>query len=90
MATSPILFCLEDDPGCQDSDAILFWNCVALEVHRRDFTLPSDDEWADTIPMMDRQVRRGNMPPEMLMPDQGGPTRTSRALAMVHLAMYDA
>jgi hypothetical protein len=27
------------------------------------------------------------MPPEL---DQGGPTRTSRALAIVHLAMYDA
>ena len=23
-------------------------------------------------------------------PEQGGPTRTSRALAMVHVAMYDA
>ncbi|MFH6785164.1 MULTISPECIES: vanadium-dependent haloperoxidase [Methylobacterium] len=26
----------------------------------------------------------------MIMPEQGGPTRTSRALAMVHLAMYEA
>lgn len=24
------------------------------------------------------------------LPEQGGPTRTSRALAIVHLAMYDA
>lgn len=48
-------------------DAILFWNEVALEVTRRDFT----------------KEFIGN-------PLQGGPTRTSRALAIVHLAMHDA
>ena len=45
-------------------DPILYWNDVALEANRRDFT---------------------DGPPE-----QGGPTLSSRALAIVHLAMYDA
>lgn len=48
-------------------DPILFWNDVATEVHRRDFS---------AIPEV--------------APQQGGPTRTSRALAIVHIAMYDA
>ena len=45
-------------------DSILFWNEVALEANRVDFTRE--------------------------MPEQGGPTLSSRALAIVHLAMYDA
>lgn len=48
-------------------DAILYWNAVALEVTRRDFT--------DSF---------------IASPRQGGPTRTSRALAIVHIAMHDA
>lgn len=62
-------------------DPILFWSDVALEAHRRDYTF--DDERGDdeTGTPMDRQT---------LMPMQGGPTRTSRALAIVYIAMYDA
>ena len=52
------------------TDAILYWNQIALDVEKEDFN--SID--AATNPM----------------PYQGGPTRTSRALAMVHIAMYDA
>lgn len=51
-------------------DPILYWNAVALEANRRDFS---------NAPGKDR--------PE---PEQGGPTLSSRALAIVHLAMYDA
>ncbi len=51
-------------------DAILYWNQVALDVTKADFTT-SDPAVNPT-------------------PEQGGPTRTSRALAIVHLAMYDA
>jgi membrane-associated phospholipid phosphatase len=51
-------------------DSILFWNQVALDAAKADFTT------AD--------------PTARFMPQQGGPTRTSRALAIVHLAMYDA
>jgi hypothetical protein len=47
------------------NDAILFWNEVANEASRIDFST-SD------------------------MPQQGGPTKTSRAMAIVHVAMYDA
>lgn len=47
-------------------DPILFWNDVAMEVHRRDFT------------------------PGLGTREVGGPTRTSRAFAIVHLAMNDA
>jgi hypothetical protein len=54
-------------------DSILFWNSVALEVHRRDFAFDVDMETG-----------------KPQAPQQGGPTRTSRALAIVHLAMYDA
>lgn len=52
-------------------DPILYWNEVALEANRRDFT----------------EVPAGKSGPE---PEQGGPTLSSRALAIVHLAMYDA
>mgnify|MGYP000721104470 CR=1 FL=1 len=51
-------------------DPILYWNNVALEANRTDFSnLP-----ATGAPS----------------PEQGGPTLSSRALAIVHLAMYDA
>lgn len=53
-------------------DPILFWNEVALEVHRRDFAFDKDAS--------DNEIS----------PQQGGPTRTARALAIVHVAMYDA
>lgn len=64
------------------ADPILFWNDVSLEVHRRDFSFadePAKDHGSKAY--MDRQ---------MISPEQGGPTRTSRALAIVHLAMHDA
>lgn len=51
-------------------DQILYWNSVALEANRRDFS---------NVPGTDRPS-----------PEQGGPTLSSRALAIVHLAMYDA
>lgn len=57
------------------NDPILFWNAVSLETHRRDFTF---DGAGDSFNM------------GALNPEQGGPTRTSRSLAMVHLAMYEA
>ena len=63
------------------SDAALFWNAVALEVQRRDYTYHDaygEDEGSTS---MDRQV---------LMPEQSGPTHVSRAMAMMHLAMFDA
>ncbi len=54
---------------------ILYWNAVALEVERRDFTFNGE----------------GNSSAAgKLNPEQGGPTRTSRALAIVHIAMYEA
>ena len=52
-------------------DYILYWNSVALETNRRDFT----------------DIPTGGTKPS---PEQGGPTLSSRALAIVHLAMYDA
>jgi hypothetical protein len=52
-------------------DHILYWNDVALETNRRDFT----------------EIPAGRTEP---MPEQGGPTLSSRALTIVHLAMYDA
>jgi Vanadium chloroperoxidase N-terminal domain/PAP2 superfamily len=52
-------------------DPILYWNNVALEANKRDFTI----------------VPPGEDGPK---PEQGGPTLSSRALAIVHLAMYDA
>ena len=54
-------------------DPILFWNDVAIEVHRRDFAFDKDP-----------------VSGQVIGPQQGGPTRTSRALAIVHIAMYDA
>ncbi len=50
---------------------ILFWNAVALEANRKDFT----------------DIPAGAEGPK---PEQGGPTLSSRALAIIHLAMYDA
>ncbi len=51
-------------------DHILYWNSIALEANRRDFS---------NAPGISNPS-----------PEQGGPTLSSRALAMVHLAMYDA
>lgn len=51
-------------------DHILYWNNIALEANRRDFS---------NEPGKDKPS-----------PEQGGPTLSSRALAIVHLAMYDA
>jgi vanadium chloroperoxidase len=51
-------------------DHILYWNNVAIEANKRDFS----------------NVPGTNKP----SPEQGGPTLSSRALAIVHLAMYDA
>ncbi len=51
-------------------DHILYWNDVAIEANRRDFS----------------NVAGTNQP----IPEQGGPTLSSRAMAIVHLAMYDA
>jgi hypothetical protein len=51
-------------------DHILYWNAVALEANRRDFS----------------NVLGTDKPG----PEQGGPTLSSRAMAIVHLAMYDA
>lgn len=51
-------------------DHILYWNNVALEANRRDFSnLPGTEKPSQ---------------------EQGGPTLSSRALAIIHLAMYDA
>jgi len=51
-------------------DHILYWNEVALEANRRDFSNAPGKDKAE--------------------PEQGGPTLSSRAMAIVHLAMYDA
>jgi Vanadium chloroperoxidase N-terminal domain/PAP2 superfamily len=51
-------------------DSILYWNQVALDANRRDFS---------NVPGTDKPS-----------PEQGGPTLSSRAMAIVHLAMYDA
>lgn len=62
-------------------DSILYWNDIAMEAHRRDYTfddIQGDDELGTP---MDRQT---------LQPRIGGPTRVSRAFAIIHLAMYDA
>lgn len=48
-------------------ESILYWNAVALEANRRDFTKQPGEKT-----------------------EQGGPTLSSRALAIIHLAMYDA
>jgi Vanadium chloroperoxidase N-terminal domain len=52
------------------TDSILFWNQVALDASKADFSTKE--------------------PTDKMMSQQGGPTRNSRALAIVHLAMYDA
>lgn len=51
-------------------DHILYWNSIALEANRQDFS------------------NLGNG--DQRKPEQPGPTLSSRALAIVHLAMYDA
>ncbi|HSI51556.1 MAG TPA: hypothetical protein VLA61_25080 [Ideonella sp.] len=51
------------------ADPILFWNAVALEANRQDFT---------------------SEPGAKAAQEQPGPTMSSRALGLVHLAMYDA
>lgn len=51
-------------------DSILYWNQVALDAGKIDFSSPD--------------------PTTALMPQQAGPTYAARALAIVHLAMYDA
>ncbi len=51
-------------------DSILYWNQIAIDANKTDFT-----------------TERPDVDPQ---PQQGGPTRTSRALAIVHVAMYDA
>ena len=52
------------------TDSILFWNQVALDACKTDFSsaTPADDP----------------------TPQQPGPTYSSRALAIIHLAMYDS
>ena len=57
-------------------DPILYWNAVALEALRRDFSELRAGPPADPAP----KVR----------PEQGGPTLSSRAMGVVHLAIYDA
>ena len=52
------------------TDSILFWNQVALDASKADFSSPT--------------------PADDPAPQQPGPTYSSRALAIVHLAMYDA
>jgi membrane-associated phospholipid phosphatase len=56
-------------------DAVLYWNDVAQEAVRRDFTHNSAGNRFDQGP---------------LLVEQPGPTRTSRAMAMVHIAIYEA
>jgi hypothetical protein len=61
-------------------DPILYWNAVALEVHRRDYAACGCADHDDPDLSIERSVR----------PEQEGATRESRVLAMVHLAAYDA
>jgi hypothetical protein len=63
------------------NDAILFWNEVALEAHRRDFTFTDTDGEDETDAAADRQG---------LHPEHAGMPAASRIFAMVHLAIYDA
>lgn len=58
-------------------DAILYWNQVALDAVAQDFTAPPSNPAAYLVK-------------PLVKPEQGGPTKTSRALAIVHLGMYDA
>lgn len=62
-------------------DAILFWNEVALEAHRRDFTFTDTNGEDETDAAVDRQG---------LYPEHAGMPAASRIFAMVHLAIYDA
>lgn len=62
-------------------DAILFWNEVALEAHRRDFTFTDAFGEDETDAATDRLG---------LHPEHVGIPAASRILAMVHLAIYDA
>jgi hypothetical protein len=62
-------------------DAILFWNEVALEAHRRDFTFTDANGEDETDATADRQG---------LYPEHAGMPAASRILAMVHLTIYDA
>jgi vanadium chloroperoxidase len=64
-----------------EMEPILFWNDVALEVHRRDFTY--EDEFG--VDETDARPARKQLAPEI-----DRPTRTSRMLAMAQLAAYDA
>ena len=66
--------------GASGPDAVLFWNDVLLEIHRRDFTFADKVGEDESDSPIDRQG---------LSPEQGGPTRTSRAFAMAHLAMFE-
>jgi hypothetical protein len=62
-------------------DAILFWNEIALEAHRRDFTFTDADGEDETDAAADRR---------RLHPEHAGMPAASRIFAMVHLAIYDA
>jgi hypothetical protein len=57
-------------PSTPPFDVILFWNTVACDANKRDFS---------NVPGTTRPA-----------PENGGPTLSSRALGIVHLAMYDA
>lgn len=67
--------------GWQSSDAILFWNAVALDAHRRDFTFTDERGEDETDAATDRR---------RLHPEHVGIPAAARILAMVHLAIYDA
>lgn len=56
---------------------VKFWHNVALDTVALDHTPGASSEFEPGTP-------------GAASPDQGGPTRTSRAMAMVHLAMFDA
>jgi hypothetical protein len=62
-------------------DPILYWNDVALEAERRDYTF--DDAFGD-------DERGTPMDRQMQVPAQGGPVRTARAFAIIYLSMLDA
>jgi membrane-associated phospholipid phosphatase len=56
---------------------VKFWHFVALDTSALDHTPGTSADFEPGTP-------------GAASPDQGGPTRTSRALAMVHVAMFDA
>lgn len=66
-------------PG--EDDAVLFWNEVALEAHRRDFTFTDTDGEDETDAAADRMG---------LHPEHVGTPAASRIFAILHLAIYDA